>query len=130
MNSEAKTFYKSLTHVVGPMALQNLISAAVNSVDVFMLGYVGQTAIAATSLANNVAFILFMVFILRPLFRKKTDKTVRFSYLCYLLVSFTNPLLFSSTAYLLYIWFYLKDYRNESDAVLPLKNKLSLKYHS
>ena len=61
MNSEAKTFYKSLTHVVGPMALQNLISAAVNSVDVFMLGYVGQTAIAATSLANNVAFILFMV---------------------------------------------------------------------
>ena len=61
MNSEAKTFYKSLTHVVGPMALQNFISAAVNSVDVFMLGYVGQTAIAATSLANNVAFILFMV---------------------------------------------------------------------
>lgn len=61
MNSEAKTFYKSLRHVVGPMALQNLISAAVNSADVIMLGYVGQTAIAATSLAGNVAFIMFMI---------------------------------------------------------------------
>lgn len=61
MNDEAKSFYKSLTHIVGPMALQNLISAAVNSADVIMLGYVGQTAIAATSLAGNVAFILFMI---------------------------------------------------------------------
>lgn len=61
MNNEARSFYKSLTHVVGPMALQNLISAAVSSADVIMLGLVGQTAIAATSLANNVAFILFMI---------------------------------------------------------------------
>ena len=61
MNSEAKSFYKSLTNVVGPMAIQNLISAAVGSADVIMLGYVGQTAIAATSLAGNVAFILFMI---------------------------------------------------------------------
>ena len=61
MDNEAKSFYKSLTHVVGPMALQNLISAAVNSADIIMLGYVGQTAIAATSLAGNVAFILFMI---------------------------------------------------------------------
>lgn len=61
MNSEAKSFYKSLLFVVGPLALQNLISALVNSVDVFMLGSVGQTAIAASSLAGNVSFILFMV---------------------------------------------------------------------
>ena len=61
INSEAKTFYKSLTHVVGPMALQNLISAAVSTVDIFMLGKVGQTAIAASSLAGNIAFILFMI---------------------------------------------------------------------
>ena len=61
MNDEAKSFYKSLTRVVWPMALQNLISAAVNSADIVMLGYVGQTAIAATSLAGNVAFILFMI---------------------------------------------------------------------
>lgn len=61
MDLEAKSFYKSLLHVVGPIALQNLISAAVTSADVIMLGYVGQTAIAATSLAGNVAFILFMI---------------------------------------------------------------------
>ena len=43
------------------MAIQNLISSAVNSADVIMLGYIGQTAIAASSLAGNVAFILFMI---------------------------------------------------------------------
>ena len=61
MNIEAKNFYKSLFNVVGPIALQNLISAAVSSVDVIMLGYVGQTAIAASSLAGQVIFILFMM---------------------------------------------------------------------
>ena len=61
MTSEAKTFYKDLRNVVTPMAIQNLISAAVNSADVIMLGYIGQTAIAASALAGNVAFILFMV---------------------------------------------------------------------
>lgn len=61
MTSEAKTFYKQLVSIVGPMALQNLISALVNSVDIFMLGSVGQTAIAASSLAGIVVFILFMV---------------------------------------------------------------------
>jgi len=61
MTQEAKTFYKDLRNVVQPMAIQNLISSAVNSADVIMLGYIGQTAIAASSLAGNVAFILFMI---------------------------------------------------------------------
>ena len=61
MTTEAKTFYKDLRNVVTPMAIQNLISAAVYSADVIMLGYIGQTAIAASSLAGNVAFILFMI---------------------------------------------------------------------
>ena len=61
MTQEAKSFYKDLRNVVQPMALQNLISSAVNSADVIMLGYIGQTAIAASSLAGNVAFILFMI---------------------------------------------------------------------
>lgn len=61
MNQEAKSFYKDLRNVVQPMAIQNLISSAVNSADVIMLGYIGQTAIAASSLAGNVAFILFMI---------------------------------------------------------------------
>ena len=61
MTQEAKTFYKDLRNVVQPMAIQNLISSAVNSADVIMLGYISQTAIAASSLAGNVAFILFMI---------------------------------------------------------------------
>lgn len=61
MDTEKRTFYKDLRNVVQPMAIQNLISSAVNSADVIMLGYIGQTAIAASSLAGNVAFILFMI---------------------------------------------------------------------
>ncbi len=61
MESESKAFYKSLFNVVGPIAIQNLISAAVSSADVVMLGFVGQTSIAAVSLASNVMFILIMV---------------------------------------------------------------------
>ncbi len=61
MTLEGKNFYKSLFHVVGPIAIQNLISAAVTSADVVMLGYVGQTSIAASALAGNIQFILIMV---------------------------------------------------------------------
>ena len=61
MTQEAKSFYKDLRNVVQPIPIQNLISSAVNSADVIMLGYIGQTAIAASSLAGNVAFILFMI---------------------------------------------------------------------
>ena len=61
LNDESKSFYKSLFHVVGPIAVQNLISAAVSSADVIMLGYVGQTSIAAASLAGNVMFIMIMI---------------------------------------------------------------------
>lgn len=61
MNQEAKSFYKSLVNVVGPIAIQNLITAAVGSADVIMLGFVGQTAIAASSLAGQVMFIMVMI---------------------------------------------------------------------
>ena len=60
-NSE-KAFYKSLFVLVWPITLQNFISAAVGSADVIMLGYVGQTALAAVSLASQIQFILFLFF--------------------------------------------------------------------
>lgn len=60
--SERRAFFKSLVAIVGPIAAQNLISAAVNSADVVMLGSVGQTAIAAASLAGQVYFVLFLIF--------------------------------------------------------------------
>ena len=43
-----------------PIILQNLIDAAVNSADVLMLNYVGQSAISAVSLANSMIGIFFM----------------------------------------------------------------------
>lgn len=58
MNQKAKHFYKSLTVLVIPIAIQNLITSAVNSADVFMLGYVGQAELSAVSLANQLQFII------------------------------------------------------------------------
>lgn len=45
-----------------PIVLQNLMSAAVNSCDVVMLNYVGQSSISAVSLASNYANVLLMVY--------------------------------------------------------------------
>ena len=55
-------FYRSLLRLVIPIAMQNLISTAVNSADVVMVGYVGQDALSAVSLANQVQFILSLVY--------------------------------------------------------------------
>lgn len=62
MNLETKNFYKNLIRIVGPMALQNLITAAVSSADVIMLGKVNQTVLAASSLAGQIQFVLFLFF--------------------------------------------------------------------
>ncbi|MBD5473849.1 MAG: MATE family efflux transporter [Lachnospiraceae bacterium] len=51
-----------MLHLVIPIAIQNLLSVAVNSADVIMLNYVGQSSISAVSLASNYASVLFMVF--------------------------------------------------------------------
>ena len=61
MNS-SKKFYKSLFTLVIPIAIQNLITSAVNSVDVFMLGFVGQNELSAVSLANQVQFLISGLF--------------------------------------------------------------------
>lgn len=63
MTQDARSFYKQLFVLVGPIALQNLISAAVNSADVLMLNYVGQTALAAVSLAGQVSFVLMLFYV-------------------------------------------------------------------
>lgn len=65
MNDQRKRtsgFYRSLLRLVVPIAMQNLISTAVNSADVVMVGYVGQDALSAVSLANQVQFILSLIY--------------------------------------------------------------------
>lgn len=55
-----KDVYKKIWIVTLPIILQNILDAAVNSVDVLMLNSVGQSAISAVSLANSMVGILFM----------------------------------------------------------------------
>lgn len=60
--TDKRVFYSSLFKLVLPIAVQNLISTAVNSADVIMVGAVGQDALSAVSLANQVQFILSLVY--------------------------------------------------------------------
>lgn len=53
-------FYRQLLILAFPMILQNLMNAAVTATDTLMLGWVGQTELAASSLAGNLQFIVNM----------------------------------------------------------------------
>lgn len=57
-----KQFYRSFFAIVVPIAVQQLITAAVGVADTLMLGYVSQTALAANSLAGQVQFVLNMIY--------------------------------------------------------------------
>ena len=48
--------------LVLPIALQNLINVGVTSADVIMLGRVGENALSGVSLANQVYFILSLIY--------------------------------------------------------------------
>lgn len=56
------TFYKDMFRLALPIVMQNLITAAVSSVDVIMLGFINQDSLAAGSLANQIVFILNLVY--------------------------------------------------------------------
>ena len=62
MSIEDRRFYKDVFRLVMPMAVQNLINVGVTSTDVIMLGRVGETALSGVSLANQVYFILSLLF--------------------------------------------------------------------
>jgi len=59
---ERKKLYKSLLVIVLPIIIQNLLGSLVNSMDVLMLGMVGQDELAAVSLANQYMFLLWGFF--------------------------------------------------------------------
>ena len=61
IRGEERAAYSRIMKLTGPIILQNLLSAAVNSADVVMLNFVGQEHISAVSLAAQYASILFMV---------------------------------------------------------------------
>ena len=55
-------FYRELLTLMLPIAVQNLITAAVSMADVLMVGQLNQTALSASSLAGQVQFILNFIF--------------------------------------------------------------------
>ncbi len=62
MEQESRQFHGQIVKLALPIVIQNLLNAAVNSADVVMLNYVGQSSIAAVSLAAQYSAILFMVY--------------------------------------------------------------------
>lgn len=62
MIREKDDFYQKMFRLSIPIIIQGLLSAAVNSADVIMLNYVGQSSISAVSLVANYSNILFMVY--------------------------------------------------------------------
>lgn len=59
---DKKQFFWLVTRLAFPIMIQNLISTLVNAADTVMLGYVNQTAMSASSLANQYTFVLFCLY--------------------------------------------------------------------
>lgn len=60
--AKSSTFNRDMCRMAFPIVLQNLITTAVGSADVVMLGWVSQTALSAGSLASQIMFILNLVY--------------------------------------------------------------------
>ena len=57
-----RDFFRYASKLAFPIMLQNLISTLVNMADTVMLGYVSQTAMSASSLANQFTVVLFCLY--------------------------------------------------------------------
>lgn len=57
-----RDFLKYASKLAFPIMIQNLISTLVNMADTIMLGYVSQTAMSASSLANQFTVVLFCLY--------------------------------------------------------------------
>jgi putative MATE family efflux protein len=55
------TYFKTLLRIAVPIASQHFITSSLNAVDVIMIGQLGETAIAAVGLANQVFFLLILL---------------------------------------------------------------------
>ena len=55
-----RDFIRSMLVLALPVALQQLITASLNMVDVLMVGQLGETSVAALGLANQIFFLLIL----------------------------------------------------------------------
>lgn len=55
-----RVFYKTMLALALPVAMQNLIAAALSMVDTLMIGQLGENELAAVGLANQLTFLLHL----------------------------------------------------------------------
>lgn len=55
-----KDFFRSMLVIALPIAFQQLITALLNMIDVWMVGQLGETPVAAVGLANQIFFLLIL----------------------------------------------------------------------
>ena len=55
-----RAFLRSMLALALPVAFQQLITASLNMIDVLMVGQLGETAVAALGLANQIFFLLIL----------------------------------------------------------------------
>jgi putative MATE family efflux protein len=55
-----REFIRSMLAIAVPVAFQQLITASLNMIDVLMVGQLGETAVAALGLANQIFFLLIL----------------------------------------------------------------------
>jgi putative MATE family efflux protein len=56
-----RSFLRELLVIAFPISLQQLFTAALNMIDVVMVGQLGETAIAALGLANQIFFVFILI---------------------------------------------------------------------
>jgi putative MATE family efflux protein len=56
-----RAFLRELLVIAIPISFQQLITASLNMIDVIMVGQLGETAIAALGLANQIFFVLILI---------------------------------------------------------------------
>ena len=55
-----REFFRDMLALAIPVAFQQLITASLNMIDVLMVGQLGETAVAALGLANQIFFLLIL----------------------------------------------------------------------
>lgn len=60
--NEKRALYRSLFSVVMPIAFQNLMASLVTASDAFMLGFLDQDSLSASSLAGQITFVFSLFY--------------------------------------------------------------------
>lgn len=85
-----------------------------------LMEYTNLTELAFLDLFRQIGligFIPFLLFLFRPvrvLFKVSNYQWLGLSYIGYLIIAFTNPLLFSSTPFALYVYIYMVFYKENN----------------